>query len=670
MMMKPVLHLFLALSFSFSLVAAEAELPVCLTSVSRSDEASCVENAALEEDNTCSLYFQEYWILAGIDFDRNSIIGFENDIIVPFRIHQTRAFQRFNRHYYFTQVPNQPYHYLYAPSIIWPLECHVSLHNVRIPKLDDLVANFTRTSLFPSLQAKRKIKKGDPVLLECHNYQFATPDLIEDAPKFRDTNPQMICLDQIRIKDGVAFSKRNFRKNEEIVFGPGLHMHRTELTNPETQEIEELLNYCLGSTKSDIVFLPLIPSVHAIQAARDAEQVNVQVQLKMTEDEIQDLFFNEDIGSIGTDIFGDGEHPKIPLTYVATRDIKVGEPLYMDRGVAWDQAWEKYQKSVNISQTQFRHEIGFDHALPPAWLDYEAKLSIKNLKLALVTDKLEVGEVREIRLNTGELISENIFRVGLPGGFADKMEAWARDWGLIEVLEHYILNGKSLAKGGEERFLVNGAQWWTRRFDGYWHSDMHYITPNDDISNQHFMNALAEAGFDKVVSGIGHSLGLEKLTCFYASLIAVSHCTRSYMHSDSNYKEVFNLIFPLSQVNETLPELTIGADDEAGPWVPYRYERDNAVLLGLDGQHGTAPCDYRGRNEMRVVMSIYMGDFTNADVLNTYVDEWEDPPYPGVKDANLRAALSQRVHWSKTDPSAKVGRTMPLSIHRATPKIK
>lgn len=170
------------------------------------------------------------------------------------------------------------------------------------------------------------------------------------------------------------------------------------------------------------------------------------------------------------------------------------------------------------------------------------------------------------------------------------------------------------------------------------------------------MKALGEAGFDLVLESMGPYFGVEKLTCFYPSLIAVSHAMGSNMHSDSDHEKIWNVIFPLVQsVNGTKDsEINLGDSEYfESPLsaVPFRYDTRHAVILGKDGIHGTAPTDYRN-DEIRIVASVYMGDFDDSFV-DEYVDEdWADPPYPMDY---LRDALMHRIHWSVSDPDKTCG---------------
>jgi hypothetical protein len=114
---------------------------------------------------------------------------------------------------------------------------------------------------------------------------------------------------------------------------------------------------------------------------------------------------------------------------------------------------------------------------------------------------------------------------------------------------------------------------------------MHYITPDDERSNTDFLSALGEAGFDQVLQGLGQHFNFDGIVCYYASVIAVSHCSGSYPHVDAEGTDgkAFNLIFPVLQANESTPELMLGEDHFRPMAIPYRYESEAAIVLGDDG---------------------------------------------------------------------------------------
>jgi hypothetical protein len=120
------------------------------------------------------------------------------------------------------------------------------------------------------------------------------------------------------------------------------------------------------------------------------------------------------------------------------------------------------------------------------------------------------------------------------------------------------------------------------------------------------------------------------------------------MHNDSEEDGHYNVIFPVLQVNNSQPELIVG-DEVQNLYAPYKYEPDHAVVLGKFGLHGTAPCDYRGTDSMRMVVSVYMLDGDNVPTRDKVLKMWltSDPPYPRIPD-RLKFIASTK-HWKRDD---------------------
>jgi hypothetical protein len=276
---------------------------------------------------------------------------------------------------------------------------------------------------------------------------------------------------------------------------------------------------------------------------------------------------------------------------------------------------------------------------------------------------LALGEVKPVQIvsdhHAGDVVPQlhgELHRVGV-GDLADVIGRWADEIGITAIMNNYTVGGNPLPKGGEQRFSVNDGTWWCRRFPPHWESNMHYCTPDDDEANAQFMNALSSAGFDAVVSGLGSFFNLKSLTLNYPSFIAVSKCSSSFMHSDSNFEGLFNLIFHTNHsVIGSPPELNLGDWSDPSVIVPYGYEKNAGILLGRNGMHGTAPVDYTDSKQMRMVASVYMVDTTIEDTFDGYMDDWVeegDPPYPGF---NVREnTLRNRIHWRKDEEEFRVG---------------
>jgi hypothetical protein len=613
----------------------------------------CVDNSTV-----CSVWYWQEWVIAGRDYARNDVVGWPGDLAIPFTQQSRRAFPRWNHYHHLAQKPSVPYSFLFSPALAWPLQCHKSLYNIRIETL-----TFEKGSAVVELRANRPIALGDPLFLLCDSLddEIVIDDDIVTIPPFFARLEELLevatCLDVIEARESTisgagrgAFSKSHFDAGDVLASSPAIHFHPIEFHSKETKEVEELLNYVYGNPNTDLLLLPMHPMVSLINHNREA---NVMVELDHEPSDLEEIF--DDPTEFA---FGEGERYKVWMRFVALREIQAGEELFIAYGGLREGYCDEAREDDSFP---CRRVIGVpDSFYPSYWLEKETR---RTDFPELDTRKLAPGEVqRVVYVKDGEERHLGSFqhRVGFPDGLADHLERWAKDMGIDELLRNYILGGKSLDKNGEERTRINGSNWWVHRFSKEWQSNMHYIAPDDDESTEQFYRVLSDAGFDKVLAGIGEHFGLQSLSAFYPTYIGVSHCVHAAMHSDSDYPGIFNLIFPVVQVNVTHPELVLGEDLPGKLLIPYKYEREAGILVGLNGQHGTSPTDYRGFDgQLRIVASVYMGDFSDESILQNFVKEWVDPPYPNYFPGQLRHALSTRVHWSKNDPSASLRNTIP-----------
>ena len=185
---------------------------------------------------------------------------------------------------------------------------------------------------------------------------------------------------------------------------------------------------------------------------------------------------------------------------------------------------------------------------------------------------------------------------------------------------------------------------------------MHYITPDDAVSNVDFLSGLGEAGFDQVLDALGKAVGLDGLVAYYASYIALSHCTGTMLHADAENTQGrgFNLIWPVLQVEDSPEELILGLDPPDRTVMKYKYEPEAAIALGDDGMHGTAPCDYRDSGGLRMVMSVYVGDVTEENLEHISWPETDDPPYPRFPVRDDYIWDNRGRDWNKDDPTRKL----------------
>jgi SET domain len=671
-----------------SAAALDPSAPVCLAA--DKDSPDCARE---NDDNLCPVWesFGDGWILAGRSIRRlDAIVGLRPDVVIPWKRHSRRAFPLWGRHSYFFRNTNHSSTtlnikdelFVFAPGLHWPLECHKQHANVKVDY--DVIfensvqawydAQTTETAapmvqLNPPIVADRAIAFGDPIFLPCTlNDEWPlghTTVAYEDFPTIQSSRQMKAfstCWDPFRLevrsrvmesttKDisgqyGV-YTGRSIPRGSMVTWGSFIPMHRTELHNAQDGSDELLLNYCYGHANSSLLLLPLAPTANAMNHAA-APKANVRVQWDRSTVDPEKIFI-----APTTKLFQNKEMTvTLNIVYVALRDIKPGEELLLDYGPDWQDAWTKHMETVG-NDRDFRYVIGLpDDMLPPSWLAQETLLTAADLDISdeWLLPTLSAAQVQPIALESGRAVSGQVDRVGLPDGLADSMARWADRIGLTEIMKSYVLGDASLPADGEQRLRLNGGTWWVKRFPDVWRSDMHYISPDDVESNSQFMQALADAGFDSVIEAVGRKDNLTSITVYYPSFIAVSHCTNSYMHEDSNEEGHYNIIFPVLQTSVPGPELVLG-DEDKSIYVPYKYESDHAVVLGKNGLHGTAPCDYRASREMRMVVSVYMVDADLPETKQAVLDQWvgADPPFPRPEDRS--EFLDTYKHWKRTDPS-------------------
>jgi hypothetical protein len=503
------LFLLAALALGTTSVATAGEQPVC------ANPGACGSDGG---DGECSLWLQDGWVLAGKSYGTGQRVAWD-DVAIPWTQHDRRAFPSWGRFAYFAQVPNEPYRHVFAPTFVTPFECHAVLRNLRHGPVGTDSAG-----LAPPLTAAHAVGKGDPLFLECADPEDGVNEHIYETPAL-DTETA-VCLDGLTAKKSEraplgAFATKKYEKGDALVRGPAMHLHRSELYNKTADKHEELLNYCFGHKDTDLLLLPYMPVVHSIN--HDDKDPNVVVEWDMPDRDVRSVLSRP---ATQVPAFAGGEDPALYLKYTALRDIQPGEELTMDYGPEWKRAWDGRDR-----EKPFRHEIGFD-LFPEEWLAEETRGAEFP---AFDAERVPVGELKPATLRSGEVLAPYIHRTGLPEGFAGRVADWANDMGITNLMRSYLF-GRQLEVDGEERVRINGGTWWVRRFASDWKSNLFYITPDDDESNEQFMHALGRAGWDQVLTGIGKHFDLNSLSCFYPSFIALTHSTYSMMHSDSDHE--------------------------------------------------------------------------------------------------------------------------------------
>jgi SET domain len=684
--------------------AAGTEKDDCLPEGTLSEEGVCITASSLhssdvtEQTSSCPLWdVNRGWILSGHSINRYDVVpGLISDVMIPWKQHSARSFPRFGRNHYFFRNPNFPAdelsEFIFAPGYKAPLECHKHHANLAVNYTDVFVNAFagtkpnSRVVLNPPIQADRTISLGDPLFLPCLDPNLSAQEEYDKFPEVGMTETSLqeeagFCInkhyvytkktdsgniDQVENYYG-TFAKENILKGIDFMWGVFVPIHRSELHDQSTNTTELLLNYCYApndsSFTSSILFLPMVPGASTINHADPTKNQRPNIAISWIEEDVDPETYFQQPSEI---LFGDAERSDkdglLLIEYRALRDIEAGEELLLDYGNEWQKAWDAHTvRKLKGETSEFRFPIGLpSDMIPKSWLERERITQPLSYREWL-TPTLQAGELQPIQLSVVPSDDENVEtdtrqingmvdRIGLPNGMSDFMANWAEEIGITAVLRAHVRGELTLPPEGERRLRLNGTTWWVKRFPSGWRSDMHYISPDDYGSNQMFMHALADAGFDTILNAVGKRDNLTSITVYYPAFIAVSHCTTAFMHNDSEEDGHYNVIFPVLQVNNSNPELIVG-DDKSNLYAPYKYEPDHAVVLGKFGLHGTAPCDYRGTDSIRMVVSAYMLDGDNLPTRNKVIKDWidADPPYPRPPDRV--SFIENTKHWKRDDAS-------------------
>ena len=296
-------------------------------------------------------------------------------------------------------------------------------------------------------------------------------------------------------------------------------------------------------------------------------------------------------------------------------------------------------------------------------------------------------EIRAIQWNdTGKTVTQNAHMIGLPPTLRESLLEYCDHMGITQIMKELTMGSihtrshqeyqrqhppeedgddelphevpKAILTENHTDIRLQGFDWYIQRADGAsWKSDMHWLSPNDAVAEENYLEALSKAGFDRVLSSIGAHFGFQGLAAYHLSVIAVSHCQSGLLHVDATNtgSRAMNVIIPLVLASDTGPELNVQSDDTDGSTQKvgkYRYQYDVAALVGDDAYHSTGAVQYH--NEMRMAATIYIADIgaDNIDaILSDYVTYSQAYPPPGQPEILLRSA---KKHWDCSNPSRKL----------------
>jgi hypothetical protein len=251
-------------------------------------------------------------------------------------------------------------------------------------------------------------------------------------------------------------------------------------------------------------------------------------------------------------------------------------------------------------------------------------------------------------LSTGESVSPHSYRLGLDPELTKVLLEYCHETGITETFASLLVHGNPLSPGTGKVVPLLDCSWYIQRPGLKWTSNAHWISPFDERTHDEYLKVLSRGGFDQVLDSIGKQFGFDGLVAYHLTFIGVSHCTKGFMHHD--FEDIqgkgFNLIIPLILAKDAEPELDLeqrGNEDLVGR---YKYELNEANMVGDRVGHATSACDYLSQGEMRMAATIYIAD-VNADNIRGIVDDFTQahPPRGNYQYLLDRAGS----HWKSDD---------------------
>ncbi|KAL7492611.1 hypothetical protein ACHAWT_002390 [Skeletonema menzelii] len=253
----------------------------------------------------------------------------------------------------------------------------------------------------------------------------------------------------------------------------------------------------------------------------------------------------------------------------------------------------------------------------------------------------------------GKIVSQYAFQITLPPNLIPTLLNYTSQLGIIDKFREFTSTSPMPTSPNEDshhgQFVTFGSnRWYAQRPAKKFQSNMHWISPADERTQEEYLRVLFAGGFGEILDKIGKALLLDGLVAYHLTFLAVSKSIRGYTHHDttSTGGRVYNVIIPLLLEEDVDPELIL-IDDVTGERGGYKYEVGVAALMGDDVVHGTMECDYtEERGGMRLAATVYIADINDLNVKEV-ADRTLTQIFPMADQDWLFAQIGR--HWWNDD---------------------
>ena len=210
------------------------------------------------------------------------------------------------------------------------------------------------------------------------------------------------------------------------------------------------------------------------------------------------------------------------------------------------------------------------------------------------------------------------YRLGLNKEIREELLKYANGLGITELLRHVTSSGNPLPPGYDHEVPIRDESWYLQRPGAEWSSNLHWLSPGNEIAHNRYLDVLLSAGFDSILKNIGENMGADGLVAYQLTFIGVNSCQKGNFHTDfANVGgKAYNVIIPLILVKDSEPELGIQVTTETGDLKKGRlkYEYEVAPMVGDNLEHATSAANYESSGEFRMAATVYIADVNPSNV--------------------------------------------------------
>lgn len=353
-------------------------------------EYTCTNSDGSCHEPTCDLYLAlskipgaGRGVIAGRNFNYDAVLDSSPSILI--KTDDIYSWQLFN--YVYSAEDDDFSMALFGPAMMYnhfvPINVEHQWAEADIPRPESIVdAPFT-TYTNVEYVTTREVSIGEELFVtygedwfDSRNMPVKPTSVPPPAIPLSELQEKGHCLTNIYADTSTipdigrgVFTKLAHKAGDVVSISPVLLLPKHSVQKANATSV--ILNYCVSQEGSDVALFPI--GLGGMINHKRGEEANVAIQWYDW-----GLNISEKVLSLPINKLASAPFAQFDFAYVATRDIEVGEELFLDYGASWEAAWSQYEEEVDAwaeddtnddPAPQFRHPIGAPAGLFPESFD-------------------------------------------------------------------------------------------------------------------------------------------------------------------------------------------------------------------------------------------------------------------------------------------------------------